>query len=223
MRKHEKNIGKKVYLVCDGNTMGFSQYEIYEGILVCVEENKVKIFIEKLNKVVDVYKKFFNQTGNYKWGCFSWGYTDKNIYQFIKNRRRRYDKLYAYWQNYSKVTTSYFINKNYPEGKVPWDWLEIDTEDNKYLHRYKNELEKLFSFFSKERMFYVRKNTRENKYELETSIQFYITKYYEKGDKTKPNKVKIKFYHQDGHINIHKFDRFVRVVNLIEGEKYYGN
>ena len=109
-----------------------------------------------------------------------------------------------------KETKKYIILK---EGRVP-----LYDSIFEYI-----ELEKLFSFFSKERMFYVRKNTRENKWEMETSISFYITKYYVKDDKTKPNKVKIEFYHQDGHINIHKFDRFVRVVNLIEGEKYYGN
>lgn len=219
MRKHEKNIGKKVYFVRDGNTCGYNQYEIYDGLLVQVSKDKVKIYVESLNRVESVFLKSFNHIGNYRWLDYAWGYSKKNLYKFIENRKNRAKKSYYCFERQNKNLTSYTIQKDFSNGLVPWDYLEIDTEDNKYLHRYKNELERLFSYFSKDKMFKIR-DTNTGKYETDTSIALYITKFYLQ-DKTKPYKVNIKFYHRDGHVNIHKFDKFVKTFNIIEGEKLY--
>lgn len=218
MRKHEKNIGKKVYYVRDGYTMGFSQYEIYEGILVNVSDNYAKIYIEELEQVINVSIRAFNHTGNVRFIGYSWGYNTKNLYDFIEQNKNRMKKMLC--NRETKKITSYSISKDFPSGNVPWDYLEININNNQYLHRYKKELEKLFNYFSKKRNFLV-KNTNNDKYEPDTSIGFYIIKYYQT-DKTKPFKVKIEFCHQDGFINIHKFDKFIKSYELIEGEKYNG-
>ena len=78
MRKHELNIGKKVYFCSDD-----SDYKINEGILVAVDKWRVKIYCGDLNKVIELGVNKFNNVA-YKWYPHSsWGYTDKNVKQFF--------------------------------------------------------------------------------------------------------------------------------------------
>lgn len=224
MRQHEKNIGKTVYVVCKGYTQGFSKNEVYEGMLVNVGKDDVKIYIEKLDKVKTLRKYEFNNTGNRRWSDFSWGYATKNLYKFIKTHENRLNKLYSNNHKHQTISSSTIV-KLFQDGNVPYDYLKIDnTNKNKYLHRYQKDLERFFNFFSQERHFKVRHNGSRyseyhNTFHFEKNIDFMITKFYN-DDETIPFKIRIEFVHHDGYTRIKKFDNVVTTLKLVEGEKY---
>lgn len=233
MRDHKKNIGRKVYTTQGVTCSYMTKFQLYEGILVAVDEDYVKIYIEEINQVERFRKRYFNNTGNSRYYYdYSWGYTPKNVVKFIESRKRKESKPNKKYDSYSITTKG--IAEKYPDGLVPYDKLGIDaSKDNKYLHRYKRDLERLFKYFSEERLFYVKAIDKyhpqyQGKTDLQKEIKIVITKYYFEGkDKTKPFKVEIEFIYKpfgwEGQwTKIHKWDKFVNTVKMVEGEKYGG-
>lgn len=230
MRDHSKNIGQKVYF-CSC----YNDYKINEGILVAVDNWRVKIYCGDLNKVVDLEINCFNNV-IYKWYPHSsWGYADKNVKKFYnsycnkENIKKEKPKLLckAPWLYTYEIVDM----KSFDDFVKKLD-IVVDKETNKYYNRYIKELQKFYNFFHEEKMFYVfdvdgRTIMKERK-DFKDKIMFIFHKYYYEGqDSSKPFKIKIDFLYKpfgrhEWHINIHKFDKFVESYELVKGEKYNG-
>ena len=214
-RKHEKNIGEKVYFCCKEKY----NKKIYEGIIVGGSKYEVKIFCEELEKMEKLKIECFNATTGNWWGSQSWGYIDKNVKKFYEYINRKDAKPQS---NYRCIHFSSDDVCKYSYSKF-LEFLKIDLQNNKHKNRYEKELGKFFEYFSVERNFKVL-DIYEKKWDFKRQMRFCITKeYYD--DETKPIGVKILFqYEPFGKstcaTRIHKFDKFVKTYEIIEGKKY---
>lgn len=219
-RKHEKNIGKKVYFCCEEKY----NKKIYEGLLVGIyfDEKKVRIYCFETNETEVFYLKQFNNIKCTWWNDKSWGYTDKNVKEFYEHMNHKDTKPqinYRYIHFSSDDVCKYCYLKFL-------EFLKIDLQNNEYKNRYKKELGKFFEYFSVERNFKIL-DVYENKWDSKSQMQFCIRKeYYD--DETKPIGVQILFQYRpfgkyNDAIRIHKFDEFVKTYEIIEGKGYNAN
>lgn len=217
MRKHEKNIGKKVYFCCKFDYKD----KIYEGLLVNIdyECNRARIYCGETNKVELFYLKDFNNNKSSWWNDKSWGYTDKNVKKFYVSIHCKVTKPQIK-KHYIKFTASGVTQYSYSKFL---EFLKIDLEGNKHRNRYEKELGKFFEYFSKKRQFEILK-IEDGRWDYRNDLRFVITKQFYENER-QPVGVQIEFYYNPfgitgSTIRINKFDKFVKTYEIIEGKGY---